>query len=107
MAIEMFVQLDRDGDQLYGGDHIFTGPARDLKALGRHLQEIFASNRRAKSVQALAVKFETASETLFVRLTVKECQTLVNSLESFAEGKPKTSKAKKYYSQFSEALSVF
>lgn len=108
MALEIFGLLTADGD-IAQTDHLFSGGAADVKGVGVVLDEVFASNKRLRSVSSLAKRFHDGASLAFpvVRLNKMDCRLLVNTLDAYAANKPKTTKARKLRDFFCTALSVF
>ena len=108
MALEIFGLLTNDGD-VAQSDHLFMGKASDIEAVAVVLNEIFAGNKRLRSVAALAKRFHDGAglTTPLVRLNKNECRLLADTLDAHAADSPKRTKARKLRDHFCNALCVF
>lgn len=108
MTLEVFTLLAPDGD-LAGTDHIFTGKPADLVSVAKVLDEAHAANKRLRTVAALAARFHAGSQlpVPVVRLNKAECRLLVESIDTFAGQKPKTTAARKLREFLCVAIAVF
>lgn len=85
MAIEIFAQMDGNGDvgASKSNDYILVGRASDFTTLAHWVLDGYEAGRPKKpSMKALAVRIEKECQcSQYMRFKAKDCQLLITALE--------------------------